>query len=485
MSNIHKLSTGISGLDQITLGGLIPNRAYLLQGGPGSGKSILSYHFLNQGNRADESTLLISFGEAEDQIRTNAQQLGLDLDDTHILDLTPEGSSFGEDSMHNVFEPGETEREEFTSQIISAFNEIQPQRVVLDSITVFSMMEKQQYQFRKVALSMIKFMCSNGATLLITSERANLDNDEELTFWADGIIALQHNDTWRTLQVTKYRGSAYTGGKHTYRIKEDGIHLFPQMHPRDYSRIFKKDQLQSGVSELDALLHGGLERGTTTIITGPTGVGKTNLGIQFFQAAASRGQRSVIYTFEEATELIVQRSESLNVPITDMLDAGTLKIVPIEPLSYSPDEFAAMVKEEVETHNTKMVMIDTISSYRLAVREGKALERLHALTVYLQNSGVTTLLMNESTQVAGLSRTTEMNASYLADNIIFLQYIEINSELKKAIGVLKKRLSDFEKYIREFKITSNGISVLEPLTNYQGILSGNPTSYSNAGPENV
>jgi circadian clock protein KaiC len=317
-------------------------------------------------------------------------------------------------------------------------------------------------------------MNKQGATLLLLSEASvNVENDDT-TFWVDGIIRLEYTPAWRKISVSKFRGSDFMHGNHAFKITGEGTLVFPRLKPGKYERKFLSKPISSGIEEIDNLLHGGLERGTITMITGPTGVGKTNLGTQFINEAASRNERSAIYTFEESKELIIRRSKMVNIPIESMLEKGTLKIVTVEPFSYSPDEFSQMVRDDIEKNGTKIVMIDSMGGYSLAVREEDELERLHTLTVYLQNMGVTGLLTNESSNVTGEFKATNMQASYLADNIIFLRYIEIEGELRKTIGVLKKRLSDFERTIRELNITSDGIQVGEKLTNLRGILSGSP-----------
>jgi circadian clock protein KaiC len=327
---------------------------------------------------------------------------------------------------------------------------------------------------RNMALSFINYITRQDATLILISEAVESTAEKDATFWVDGILELNNNSAWRKLTVTKYRGSDYESGTHAFKITDQGITVYPQLRPNNYSRQFEDDTLSSGIDEIDNLMHGGIEKGTVSLIVGATGVGKTNLGLQFIKETASRNERSTLYTFEESRELILNRSKKVNIPIEDMIDTGNLKIKPVEPLSYSPDEFSTMVRRDVEENDTRMVMIDSIGGYDLAVRDENVLERLHALTVYLQNMGVTTLLINESQDVSGHFSTTEMNASYLADNIIFLRYFEIKGELRKSIGVLKKRLSDFQKSIREYKITSDGIQVGQPLSNMRGILSGNP-----------
>ncbi len=474
MSTDKKISTGIEGLDRILYGGFIPNRSYLLQGGPGTGKSTLGYHFLNQGIQNGEETLFITLGEPSESIKQNSTKVGFDLADVTFLDLTPSADLNKSSQSYSVFATSEIEQKPMIEAIVNAIETHNPKRVVFDSITMLRFLNQDPFHYRNLGLSFVKYIAQQDATLLMISESTEHISDRDSVFWVDGVINVQYAPEWRKINVSKYRGSDFMHGNHSFKITDNGAEVFPKLQPNKYERSFDNKVLSSGITEIDNLLHGGIEQGTTTLITGASGVGKTNLGIQLMKEAASRNERSAIYSFEESVELIRRRSESINIPIEEMIREGKLKIMPVEPLSYSPDEFAEIVRNDVEENDTRLVMIDTMGGYGLAVHDDDVLERLHALSVYLQNMGVTTLLINESKDVTGNFSTTEIHASYLADNIIFLRYLELNGEMKKAIGVLKKRLSDFEKTIREFAITSEGIKVGQPLTNLKGILTGLP-----------
>jgi len=474
MHDIDKISTGLEGLDKILKGGLISRKAYLVKGSPGSGKSTLGFHFLRQAIDNGEDALCITMVESKESMLQNAAKFGLDLSEVTILDLSPQDDITEDSGQYNVFSSSEVEQGPIIESVVKAVNEHSPSRVLFDSFTMLRLLNDNPYQMRKLTLSLVNYITTHDATLMMTSESLSQDSEDDAAYWVDGIIVLENGDNWRTLCVPKFRGSDSLSGKHAFKITGNGITVFPRLRPNNYSRKFEKGTLFSGVEGVDKLLHGGIEKGTTSLIIGPTGAGKTNLGLQFAKEAASRNERSAVYTFEESKELIIRRSENINTPIRSMIDAGFLNIMPVEPLSYSPDEFAKIVRRDVEENDTRIVMIDAIGGYRMAVRGEDVLERLHLLTVYLQNMGVTTLLLNETKNVTGQFTTTNMNASYLADNIIFLRYLEVNGQIQKAIGVLKKRLSGFEKSIREFEITSEGIKVGKKLENMRGILSGVP-----------
>ncbi|MBD0362551.1 MAG: AAA family ATPase [Coleofasciculus sp. C3-bin4] len=469
-----RLSTGIPGFDEILHGGLIPGRAYLVRGQPGTGKTILGLHFLSSGAEAGEKSLYITLGEPAEQIRTNAEALGFDLKDIAFLDLSPSSQFFTEIQTYDIFSPAEVEREPTTQQIINQVEALKPQRIFLDAMTQFRYLSPDAFQFRKQVLSFLRFLREQGATVLFTSEGSEEAPDNDLQFMSDGVIHLSFSSEERSVSVSKFRGSDFRSGDHSMRLTQTGMEVFPHLMPEVYRQEFALEVLSSGVPELDELLHGGFERSTITIISGPSGVGKSTLGLQFMKEAAGRGERSVIYAFEERKETLLHRCEGINIPVHAMMERGTLSVVQVEPLHYTPDEFANLVRYEVEQQKARIVMIDSISGYRLSVRGNELVIHIHALCKYLQNMGVAVLLINEVETITGDFRPTEIGISYIADNLVFLRYLEMEGELRKAIGVLKKRMTDFEKTLREFEITRYGIKVGKPLTNLRGILKGSP-----------
>ena len=470
-----RLSTGITALDQILGGGLLPERAYLVRGGPGTGKTTLGLHFLIDGG-GTENGLFITLTESEAQLRQNAQGMGFDLGNVEILDLTPTPEFFAKAESYDIFPPEEVEREPTTCRLLATMKQVRPRRVVIDSMTQLRYLATTPFQFRKQVLSLLKFLIGQGCTVLFVSEPSPLSPDDDLQFLADGIIDLDQREFRRTVGVLKLRGSSFRAGRHDLRITGRGIEIFPKLVPKEFRAPFTAEQVSSGIQGIDFLTHGGLERGTITIITGPSGVGKTTFGLLFMKEAATRGEHSVIFAFEEGDDTILARCEAINIPARQMKTHGTLALQSIEPLMYSPDQFASMVRHEVEEHNARIVMLDSIAGYRLSL----ALEReelhphLHALCRYLSNMGVTTLLVNEVEAITGDFSATEVGISYLADNIIFFRYLEIEGEMRKAVGVLKKRVSDFEKTLREFTIDRQGIKVGNPLVHLRGILRGVP-----------
>ena len=471
----ERISTGIDGLDEILVGGLITRQAYLIKGQPGSGKTTLGFHFLGAGIAQGETSLFISFSEPEARLRGNAQSIGISLEQVEFLDLSPTEDYFSEDQSYDIFSPAEVEKAPITQKIIDAVERIKPQRIFLDAITQFRFLTADAFSFRKQVQSFLRFMLERNITLLFTSEGSDRHPDDDLQFMSDGVIELQMTSDRRTIKVNKFRGSDFAKGTHDLTLSDRGMEVFPRLVPETLQREFQPETISAGIPEIDELLHGGIERGTTTIITGPSGVGKSTFGMQFMKEAAGRGERSVVYAFEEGTETLLKRCEAINIPVHAMLERGTLGVISVEPLQYTPNQFVHLVRTQVEQNKAQIVMIDSTSGYKLSMQGEDLVRQLHSLCQYLKNMGVTVILINETHTIAGGEfSVTEGGLSYLADNLIFLRYLELDGQLRKAIGVLKKRVSDFERTLREFEITKYGIKVGEPLTQLRGILSGVP-----------
>lgn len=469
-----RLTSGISGLDQILCGGFVPQRSYIVRGGPGTGKTTLGLHFLTA--EAGTRSLFVSMGEDDQQLRVDAERQGFKLDDVSIVDLSPSAVGPDESEPYSIMAPEDAEDPALPTRIREAFERVRPKRVFIDSLTYLQYFSPDAYQYRKQVISLLRFLTSRGATVICAAEQAYASgSNDELGFLADGIITLDYAEGRRFLEVTKFRGSSFSSGRHSIRLGTTGMSCFPQLKPGVHGISFDQTAIPCGIAGLDRQMKGGLTRGTVTIITGPTGVGKTSLGIQFMKTACEQGQRTVVYTFEEMASTLTSRIEGINIPLTDLIASEAFAIEEVEPLYYSADEFAARVRQEVEVRGTRIIMIDSLAGYKLSIGGDNVTRRLHALCRYLVNMGVTVILLNEVEALTGGDvRTTELGVSYLADTVILLRYMEMDGEIRKAIGVLKKRTGDFEKSLREFDITPDGIRVGDELKGLKGILRGEP-----------
>jgi circadian clock protein KaiC len=470
-----RVSSGVDGLDEVLYGGFLGGRIYLVRGGPGVGKTALGLHFLTNGVAKGEPAVFLSHGPTEEEVRIAAASLGLDTSGIHFIDFSPDPSFFKDSKSYDIFPPADVERDAFAQTLVAQFEELRPARVFLDSLTQVRHLSEDVIDFRRQAHAFLRFLSSTGATVLFASGSSDRLADEDLQFMSDGVLNLDYSVVYgRTVTVNKLRGSAFRLGEHSAKIDDDGLHVFPRLLPERFESDVPEEMIPSGIAELDALLHGGIERGHVTLVSGPTGVGKTTLATQFIQEAASRGERSVVYTFEESVAVLRRRSEGVGMKVGEMIEAGLLSVQEIEPLRYTPDEFAIEVRREVEQHAARVVMIDSTAGYGVAMQGKDLVPHLHALCKYLKNMGVTAIVIDETSQITGEFRATETDVSYLADNIVFLRYVEMHGELRRVVGVLKKRTGNFQKTLRELTITADGLDVGEPLAGFRGLLSGIP-----------
>jgi circadian clock protein KaiC len=475
MSKYYRLSSGIEGLDEVLEGGFPSGQAYLARGGPGCGKTTLGWHFLTTNLEDGTPRLFITLGESMAQLKRNAIASGFAVDAVQVLDLSPDADFFVQNQGYDVFAAAQVEQGPLIERIVEQVSALKPQRVFIDSMTQLRYLATDAYQFRQQVVGFLRFLLHQGATVLFTSESGQEAPDEDLQFISDGIITLDMHEHGRHIQVSKLRGSGFRKGVHAMRICDRGLEVFPHLVAGEDSVNKAPTRLcPAGIPEIDELLSGGIETGTVTIISGPSGVGKTTVGLQFIKEAAGRGDRSVVYLFEEAVDTLLNRCEGINIPVRAMVERGTLSVIKIDPLLYSPDEFSHQVRQEVEKAGAQIIMIDSVLGYKLSFQDEDLIRNIHTLCQYLKGKGITTILTNEIESITGDFKVTELGVSYLADNIIFLRYLEMRGQMRRAIGVLKKRLSDFEKTLREFEISRYGIKVGRPLTQLRGILSGVP-----------
>lgn len=460
----ERIETGIKGLDAILYGGLIARRGYLLRGGPGLGKTTLGLSFLASGD-ANEPTLFIGFQEPPEQIRANAGGVGIDTSGIDFLDLSAGEEFFTQNEAYDVFSTADVDRGPIAELIVEAVERIRPGRVFVDSMTQLRFMAPDVAQFRKQTLSFLRYLIHRGSTVLFTSEPSEDFPDDDLQFLADGVISLERRRRRTVIEVGKFRGSRSHNGIHQFRIDGSGFHVFPRQRlPSPKRELNDSRKLGSGNVELDAMLHGGLEAGSVTLLTGPTGIGKSTLAACYAIVSAKQGHPAIIYIFEEEMTTYLSRLRNLGIDIDTPMKSGSLQVEQVEPLRYLADEFTSMVRSDVEEKAIELVVLDSISGFDIALEIDEDVGRpLHAFAKNLSRLHVSVLMVNENRVTTQELRVSDRDINYLADNVIYLRYLQTPVALKKIIGILKKRLSDFDNALYLFRVAPGGIE-LEPLT---------------------
>jgi circadian clock protein KaiC len=471
-------STGIPGLDRIIRGGLPPNRLYLLEGNPGTGKTTLGLQYLREGAKNGETSLYVTLSESEEELRTTAQSHGWDLSGIDILDITEMGERLETDSRYTVFHPSEIELDETTKSILRAIEKKKPSRVVFDSLSEMRMMAADPLKFRRQILALKHYFIRCSCTVIMLDDRTSDSPDRQLESIAHGVISLDYTpaDYGRqrhTMRVVKMRGVAFQSGDHDFTIQTGGLVVFPRLKVERRTPESEARTLIADVPNLDRLL-GPLHYGTSTIVLGPAGVGKSTLSIMYVIAAAKRGERSAVYIFDEGPQTLYARTNALGLDLKRYVDEGLVTIRQIQIAELTPGEFAHMVSEEVEQHNAKLVIIDSVNGYLMATPQMKFLTmQFHELLDYLNRNGVISMMIVGQYGLVG-SMQSPIDLSYLADSVVLMRYFEAAGSVHQAISILKKRAGEHERTIREYQIGMGGIRVGEPLTEFQGVLTGVP-----------
>jgi len=471
-------STGIPGLDRIIKGGLPPNRLYLLEGNPGTGKTTLGLQYLREGAKNGETSLYVTLSESEEELRTTARSHGWDLSGIDILDITEMGERLETDSRYTVFHPSEIELDETTKSILRAIEQKKPSRVVFDSLSEMRMMAADPLKFRRQILALKHYFIRCSCTVIMLDDRTSDSPDRQLESIAHGVISLDYTpaDYGRqrhTLRVVKMRGVAFQSGDHDFTIQTGGLVVFPRLKVERRTPEGDARTLISDVPNLDRLL-GPMHYGTSTIVLGPAGVGKSTLSIMYVIAAAKRGERSAIYIFDEGPQTLFARTNALGLDLKRYVDEGLVTIRQIQIAELTPGEFAHMVSEEVEQHNAKLVIIDSVNGYLMATPQMKFLTmQFHELLDYLNRNGVVSIMVVGQYGLVG-SMQSPIDMSYLADSVVLMRYFEAAGSIHQAISILKKRAGEHERTIREYQIGKGGIRVGEPLADFQGVLTGVP-----------
>jgi circadian clock protein KaiC len=475
-----RAATGIEGLDDVLGGGFTAHRLYLVEGVPGSGKTTLALQFLLEGAHRGEPVLYVTLSETEEELRGVCAAHGWPLDGITIRELVPSEDSLRPDQQYTMFHPSEVELGETAQTILSDVERIKPTRVVFDSLSELRLLAGNPLRYRRQILALKQFFNGRSCTVLLLDDMTSTNHDLQVQSIAHGVIRLEqlypeYGAERRRLIVLKYRGVRFRGGYHDYVIRRGGIEVYPRLIASESRVSAGMEKLPSGIAEMDALLGGGIERGTSTLIVGAAGTGKSSLAAQFVATAAARGQNAAMFIFDESVNTLLTRSAGLGIDLRKPVEVGRVTVQQVDPAELSPGEFAHAVCRSVDVAKASAVVIDSLNGYLNAMPDERFLIiQLHEMLTYLGQAGVATILIGAHQGLIGSQMTTPADASYLADAVILMRYYEAKGEVRQAISVVKKRGGAHERTIREFRLETGRISVGPPLRDFRGVLTGVP-----------
>ncbi|MET0370256.1 MAG: ATPase domain-containing protein [Sphingobium sp.] len=480
MTLSEKARFGISGLDDITRGGLARGRLFLLEGSPGTGKTTVATQFLMAGAASGERCLYITLSETDDEFRAGAASHGWDLTGIDIFELLPPEDLLDDEQQQSLLYSSDLELGETTKRIFEVFEQVKPDRIVVDSLSEIMLLAQSPLRYRRQILALKHYFSRHGTTVLMLDDLTADLNDKTMHSIAHGVVHLDelapdYGAERRRMRIIKYRGQQYRGGYHDFVIEPGGVRIFPRLVSAEHRTSFDRDVVTSESPELNALLGGGIERGSSILILGPAGTGKSLLTLIFVATAVARGERAAMFIFDEELGLLFNRALGLGIDLQAMVDTGKLVIEQVDAAELSPGEFSERVRRCVEVYNAQTVVIDSINGYQAAMPAEQALIlHMHELLQYLNRQGTSTFLTVAQHGLVG-SMKAPVDVTYLADTVILLRYFEARGRVRRAISIIKKRTGAHEDTIREYRIDERGITLGAPLTGFHGVLRGVPT----------
>jgi len=485
-SSRQDAAIGVEGLDNVLGGGLERGRVYLFEGSPGTGKTTTALKFLMTGVALGERCLYVTLSETEDELRQSAQSHGWDLAGIDIFELVPPESLLDEQQQQSLLYSSDLELGETTKRIFEAFERVRPVRVVLDSLSEIRLLAQSSLRYRRQILTLKHYFASKQTTVMMLDDLSGETNDKTVHSVAHGVIRLdelapEYGAERRRLRVIKYRGRRYRGGYHDFAIQTGGVRVFPRLVAAEHKGTFTRDVLPTGSPEFDALLGGGVDRGSSVLVLGPAGTGKSIITLTFIQNAILRGESAAMFVFDEELGLLIERAKTIGIDLQAMLDDDKLVIEQIDAAEMTPGEFTQRVRTCVETRSARTVVIDSLNGYKEAMPSESALVlHIHELLQYLNRKGATTFLTVAQHGLVG-DMQSPVDVTYLADTVVLLRYFEASGRVRRAISVVKKRTGSHEDTIREYKIQCGGLQLGPPLINFQGVLRGVPTLIEDTG----
>ncbi len=475
-----RIATGIEGLDKILHGGLTADRLYLIEGMPGSGKTTLAFQFLLEGARRGEKVLYLTLSETRSEVEGMAASHGWSLDGITVSELMPSEDALEPDEQYTVFHPSEVELSETTRRILDQVERVKPTRIVFDSLSELRLLAGGALRYRRQILALKQFFAGRRCTVLLLDDLTSVEHDLQVQSISHGALLLEHTvplfgEARRRLSVTKFRGSDFRGGYHDYAIRRGGLQVFPRLVAAEFRQPSSRERIASGLAPLDTMLGGGLERGTSTLIQGAAGTGKSTLAALFATHCAAQGGGVALFIFDESVNTLYGRCEGLNIPVKEHVEAGLIGVRQVDPAELSPGEFADTIRAAVEQRHVQLVVIDSLNGYLNSMPDETFLVvQLHELLTYLGQSGVATILIAAHHGMMSGQMSSPIDASYLADSVVLLRYFEMEGEVRQAISVVKMRGGEHERSLREFSMKHGKIVIGEPLRGYRGVLTGVP-----------
>jgi circadian clock protein KaiC len=479
------VSCGIGGLDDILRGGFPEHCLSLVSGTPGTGKTTLAMQFLLDGVHRGERCLYVTLSETRAEIEKVARSHGWDLSKLAVIELVPSERNLSAEAQLTVFNPSELELGETTQAMIAAVDKFRPTRLVLDSLSEIRLIAQSGLRYRRQVLALKQFFSGRQCTVLLLDDMTGGAEDDHLQSIAHGVVSLEQASNQfgaerRRLRINKMRGVPFRGGFHDFRIRRGGLDVFPRLVAAEHVAEFKEENLPSGNAQLDGLLGGGLPAGTSTLLLGPAGTGKSTIATQFAVAAAARGQRSALFVFDENIGTFRSRSRKLGIGVEDAMQRELITIQQVDPAELSTGEFATVVRRAAEGTDrygvpAKLIIIDSLNGYLNAMPEEKFLTaQLHELLAFLGQQGIATIMTVTQSGMVG-AMNSPVDTTYLADNVVLFRFFEAAGWVRRALSVVKKRNGHHERTIRELDFDARGISIGEPLSDFHGILTGVPT----------
>jgi circadian clock protein KaiC len=480
MQLLTRASTGVAGLDDILVGGLARKRLHLLEGSPGTGKTTIALQFLLAGAAAGEVGMYVSLAETEQELRDGARSHGWTIGDAiEIFELVPPESVLDPDQHQSLLYSSDLELGETIQRIFEAIQRLKPKRIVIDSLSEIRLLAQSSLRYRRQILALKHYFAQNNSTVIMLDDLTTETTDQAVHSIAHCVIHLDqlapiYGGERRRLRIIKCRGQSFGAGYHDFMIAQGGVQVFPRLVAAHHRKSHPAQTMSSGIAELDLLLGGGIAAGSSTLLIGPAGTGKSLLALHFIAAAVARGERAALFVLDEELGLLLARAKGLGIDLEAMREANKLYVEQIDAAEVSPGEFSHRVRCCVDSEGIRVVAIDSLNGYQAAMPEEQfVLLHLHELLQYLNRQGVATFLAVAQHGMIGDMKQT-IDVTYLADTVIMLRYFEALGRVRRAISAVKKRTGSHEDTIREFQINGRGIAIGPPLRDFHGVLRGVP-----------